>query len=271
MKSILVPVEDHTAIAAVLETAALAAGQFGSTVTGVPLRTLQFQVVGAEPIVAVSFPPADQDDAETVAAARRIFDSRTGPHAGPEVTFSWLEGAAIDDVALGSLARVYDLTVVGRPSNDEGGARMSTLESVLFDGGRPILIAPPKPPQPFGRKIVISWNCSTEGARTLAFAMPFLQKADQVSVLTIEEAVVAGPMGAEVCSNLKLNGINASEHTISAKGRRPGAAILEEADTLGCDLLIKSAYTQSRLRQMIFGGATSHILAQAEMPVLMAN
>ncbi|MDH3719661.1 MAG: universal stress protein, partial [Planctomycetota bacterium] len=50
-----------------------------------------------------------------------------------------------------------------------------------------------------------------------------------------------------------------------------GAAILQEATRLECDLLIKSAYTQSRLRQMIFGGATSHILAHAEIPVFMAN
>jgi nucleotide-binding universal stress UspA family protein len=36
-------------------------------------------------------------------------------------------------------------------------------------------------------------------------------------------------------------------------------------------LLVKGAYTQSRLRQMIFGGATRHILAHATLPVLMAN
>ena len=41
--------------------------------------------------------------------------------------------------------------------------------------------------------------------------------------------------------------------------------------SLGCDLLIKGAYTQSRLRQMIFGGATRHILANATLPVLMAH
>ena len=42
-----------------------------------------------------------------------------------------------------------------------------------------------------------------------------------------------------------------------------GEAILDHAMSLGCDLLVKSAYTQSRLRQMIFGGATRHVLANA--------
>jgi nucleotide-binding universal stress UspA family protein len=41
--------------------------------------------------------------------------------------------------------------------------------------------------------------------------------------------------------------------------------------SLGCDLLIKGAYTQSRLRQMIFGGATQYILDNAMIPVLLAN
>jgi len=43
------------------------------------------------------------------------------------------------------------------------------------------------------------------------------------------------------------------------------------AQSLSCDLLIKGAYTQSRLRQMIFGGATQHILDYAMIPVLLAN
>ncbi len=272
MKSILVPVEDHNAIDSVIDTAALAGDLLAGTVTGVALRTMQFQVVGAEPIVAVSFPPADQDDEDAIAKSRSLFDARTAKRRAPgAAAFDWSGAAAYDDVGLGSLARVYDLTVVGRPSSSDGGARMTTLESVLFDGGRPTLIAPPKSPAPFGKNIVVSWNCSTEAARTLAFAMPILQRAQQVNVLTIEEACVAGPTGAQACACLAANGIAARELTTSAKGRRPGAAILEEAAGMGCDLLVKSAYTQSRLRQMIFGGATSHILACAELPVFMAN
>ena len=58
---------------------------------------------------------------------------------------------------------------------------------------------------------------------------------------------------------------------VGLDGRNTGAVILETAQSLGCDLLIKGAYTQSRLRQMIFGGATQHVLANAAMPVLLAN
>jgi len=273
VKSILVPVEDHDAIAAVMKTAMLIGRHLDGIVEGITLRTMQLQVAGAEPIVAVSFPTADRNTEDTISRAKAHFDehSATALEEGDAVRISWKGSRAIDDIGLGCLARVYDLTVIGRPSDRHGGPRMTTLESALFDSGRPVLIAPSRPPALFGKNIVVSWNCSTEAARTLAFAMPLLYKAEKVSVLTIKEAIVTGPSGAEVCSNLAVSGIKADNHVISAGKRKPGAAILAEAAELGCDLLIKSAYTQSRLRQMIFGGATSYILANANLPVFMAN
>lgn len=272
MKSILVPVEDHATMNQVFATAAEAARALDGAVTALPLRPMQFQVVGAEPIVAVSFPPADQDDEDSKGKAKAMFEASLAD-IDPEIRskMSWQDADPLDDIGLGSIARVHDLTVLGRPGNDDGGVRMTTLESVLFDSGRPVLIAPPKHTGSLGKNIVMSWNCSTEGARTLAFALPLLKAAEKVTVLTIEQALVPGPSGAQVCENLKANGIAAEERTISAPSKKPGAAILEEAESIGCDLLIKSAYTQSRLRQMIFGGATSHILSHAELPVFMAN
>jgi nucleotide-binding universal stress UspA family protein len=67
------------------------------------------------------------------------------------------------------------------------------------------------------------------------------------------------------------NGIAAKTQQIRAGDRAVGAAILDQCRELGADLLLKGAYTHSRLRQMIFGGATSHILGAAELPVIMAH
>ncbi len=63
----------------------------------------------------------------------------------------------------------------------------------------------------------------------------------------------------------------ASALTVKPGSRSTGEVILEQAASLGCDLLVKCAYTQSRLRQMIFGGATRHILANATLPIFMAH
>jgi nucleotide-binding universal stress UspA family protein len=101
--------------------------------------------------------------------------------------------------------------------------------------------------------------------------MPFLLRAQKVTVLTVEGAWVPGPSGAEIAANLQRNGIPATAVEAAAQGRNPGEAMLAEAAKHGADLMVKGAYTQSRLRQMIFGGATSHILAHTEIPVFMAH
>ena len=148
---------------------------------------------------------------------------------------------------------------------------MTAFEAALFDSGRPVLMAPPVAPQTLGDTVLIHWNRSTETARAIALAMPVLAQAKRVQFLFVEGNSVAGPSAREAVGHLAAHGITATEKTVEAKGRNPGEVILAEAKTFGADLLIKGAYTQSRLRQMIFGGATSHILARAEIPVLFAH
>jgi nucleotide-binding universal stress UspA family protein len=149
---------------------------------------------------------------------------------------------------------------------------MVTLESALFESGRPVLIAPPNSPSTLATNVLIAWNCSTEQARTMADSMPLLRLAERITICTVEGATVAGPSGEQMARSLKLNGINADPITLKPIGKRnAGETLLAKAGELGCDLIIKGAYTQSRLRQMIFGGTTRHILANAKLPVLMAH
>ena len=71
--------------------------------------------------------------------------------------------------------------------------------------------------------------------------------------------------------SLQRNGIPATPLTVELDGRSTGETILATAASQDCDLLIKGAYTQSRLRELIFGGATRHILANATLPVFLAH
>jgi len=170
-----------------------------------------------------------------------------------------------------SYARLFDVCVLGRPGAERGDARMATAEAALFDSGRPILLAPPKAPAILGDTIMIAWNQSMETTRATAMAMPLLKSAKKVIVLTIPEHKVEGPTAEQMAHNLRANGVPAEALERSAKARGHGEAILEAATALSADLLVKGAYTQSRLRQMIFGGATSHILAKATLPVFMSS
>ena len=93
----------------------------------------------------------------------------------------------------------------------------------------------------------------------------------RVLVLTVEGGTVPGPSGEEVAGHLARHGITVSARTVEPAGRTTGEAILAEAAAFDADLILKGAYTHSRLREMIFGGATRHILNAAELPVLMAH
>jgi nucleotide-binding universal stress UspA family protein len=270
MKRILLPVDQSETMPAVLETARLLAGMFASTVEGVALRPAFADIVAPDPIVAVTIPPADWNETDFTRSVRQVFDAfAVQVPAGPDSPrFRWRGGSPIDDASLGSLGRVHDVTVIGRPGSR--GARMTAVESALFDSGRPVLMAPPTAPATLGETVLIHWNASTETARCMLFAMPILKQARRVALLAVEGALSPGPSVKEAVGYLEANGIAASDKTVPGRSR-PGETILAEAAALGADLLIKGAYTQSRLRQMIFGGATSHILSAAGIPVFFAH
>ena len=278
MKNILVPVEIHSSIESVLRTSALLARRFGGHVEGVALGPDLPDLVAFD--MPVSWTMSDQNAWRELAEdAHRRFETymmengvpaQAGSVASDGPSHSWLAENSFGDSQMASYARVFDVSIMGRPGAERGDPRMATAEAALFESGRPVLLAPPLPVETMGESIAISWNQSTETARAVAFAMPLLKAAKKVYVLTIENFSVEGPPGDQLAASLARHGINV-EAVTRPNARTQGEAVLDQSAKLGCDLLIKGAYTQSRLRQMIFGGATAHILSRATIPVLMAN
>lgn len=278
MKTVLVPTEKSDMTASVLATALQFAQRFDSYVEGFALRAAISDFVAADLIVADAWAVAETRDAELAKEARAAFEAFMQASGVPlhtagtsGLSYGWTEADSARDAFVGSYGRIFDIIVFGRPGSYPAGSSMAAVEAALFESGRPILVAPPAPLATIGENIVVAWNRSTETARCLALSMPLLHRAKKVTVLTVTGGMVAGPEAPEVARYLQLNGIAAEPITIDPGGRSTGEMFLEKATELGCDLLIKGAYTQSRLRQMIFGGATSHILAKTEMPVFMAN
>ena len=280
MKTILVPTAAHDLMRSVLETALLAGRRFGSYIEGFAIRPLITEYVPVDMVGGLTWTRDDITDEQAVAQARETFDRFMAERGVPrfmegglaDLGFGWLENASAGDTFVSSHARAFDMTVLGRPTAGQAEPSMATLEAVLFESGRPILIAPPTPPTRLGETIAIAWNGSTETARAVGFAMPFLLQAGRVIVITVEGGPLhEGPPGEQLARNLRLNGIKAEATTVKSERRSVGETLLKVSASLGVDLLIKGAYTQSRLRQMIFGGTTSHILAEATLPVFMAH
>jgi nucleotide-binding universal stress UspA family protein len=277
MKTILIPTEDHDAMPAVLEAAWLMARAFDSYMEGFAVRPSPGTYVTVEPVSSLAISGAYEGDAPKLARATfETFMQGRGvpPAAGQEpatLSYGWPAAEAKDDAFIGSYGRVFDLIVLGRPGRAAENPRMPPLEAALFESGKPVLIVPKAAPRTIGKNVLVAWNGSTEQANTNAYALPLLQAAEQVTLLTVQGGSTPGPSGEEAARHLRRNGIKAAALTVKPESRSTGEVVLDQAAALGCDLLVKCAYTQSRLRQMIFGGATRHILSHAGLPVFMAR
>ena len=278
MMTILIPIEQHEDTSSALQTALLIARRFDSYIEGFALQS-SINEFATFDMGGVSLVPFAEKDIEEAKKIRAVFESSMQelgvPPSGPAasgLSYGWLEDAPDGANTVGSYGRVFDLIVLSRASTKSTGLHNRAIKSGLFESGRPILLAPPIPPKQIATNILVAWNGSTEQTRAIVFAMPLLEQAERVTVLSIPGGTeVPGPSGEQVTRSLQRNGIPATLLTVELDGRSTGATILATAVAQDCDLLIKGAYTQSRLRQMIFGGATRHILANAMLPVLTAN
>lgn len=189
----------------------------------------------------------------------------TGPAAG------WREIEGMEEQVVGSHGRLFEVTVVGREFGRAWLNWRVIVESALFESGRPVMLTPETPRTTFGENVVIAWNSSAETARTIAFSMPLLTRARNVTVLSVKGWGIPNPGGKELAVYLARAGVPATALSVDPHGLSAGETILDQCARSGADLLIKGAYTQSRLRQLIFGGATRHVLAHAQLPVVLAH
>lgn len=208
---------------------------------------------------------------------RRAVEDRLR-RGGREVEFRTIEALGRD---LGRVAAVHarysDLAVLARPQDDPGGdMRLDTIEGVLYHAGRPVLVAPPGWQGPgFGEHIVIAWDASREATRALAEARTFLAHCKRATVLTVDAKPKAFGHGEQpglnIAAHLARRGVDVEVRNADGGGRPIARVLLEETQALGGDLLVMGAYSHSRLREMVFGGATRDVLATADVPVLMAH
>jgi len=278
MKTILVPTQNIPAMNSTLETAVLLAKRTGAYVEGIPLWFGVPEFVVAELASTFSIEIYRARREEGTAGARKLFETFMQEHGvAPRSTaeglaYGWFAEVPPGEGLVGSLGRAFDVIVMSRPDADTVAPYNRAIESGLFESGRPVLLAPPTAPKRIATNIMIHWNGSTEQARANAFAMPLLQLAERVTVLTVIDGQdVPGPSADQVRNQLRYNGIAARLKSIEREGRSTGEAVLAAAKDEGCDLLIKGAFTRNRLRQTIFGGATSHIMQHAELPLFMAH
>ncbi len=286
-KSILVPVGDAISGVAPLDAAMRLAGRFGSHVTALHVRvdpTTAVPLVGegmSGAMVEEMIGLAETQGAQRAMGARRAFDDACARHAMPLAiaapvlgpSAEWIDTVGREEDLVAWRGRLSDLLVFGHPGADAEMPTAMTLNTALMASGKPLLLCPDQLQTDFGRSIAIAWNGSAEAGRAVGCAMPFLREAKSVTVLSVAEhadSAVEAP-AAELTAYLGWNGVAAATTVVHASASHAGEELLRQASSCGADLLVMGAYTHSRLRQLILGGVTRHVIAHAKLAVLMTH
>lgn len=190
------------------------------------------------------------------------------------ITSEWrdVEGDLVDSVRLH--ARYADITVIGQ--DEPGDDDQSLADSLVLGVGRPVLVVPAAGKFPsLAERVVVGWNASREATRAVHDALPLLKRAKRVHIIAINPAGGMdghGDMpGADIGLHLSRHGINAVCEHIRADDISAGDVLLSRAADESADLLVMGAYGRSRLRELVLGGVTHHLLRHMTVPVLFSH
>ena len=171
-------------------------------------------------------------------------------------------------------ARTRDLTFL--PVPEQIGMDEIYTEAVVFESGRPVVLLPARagyaPMASAGDTVVVAWDYSRAAARSLSDALPILEQARRVIVLTVtnEKELKAESGTADLERHLKTHGINAGFKQVDAKGRPIGAVLTDFVAAEKADMLVMGAFGHARLVEFVLGGATRSILSRPPVPVFLS-
>jgi nucleotide-binding universal stress UspA family protein len=274
-KDILVHIDTPAAHARYAIAAELAA-RSGGALCGVYLRTTlinQYVNIGSIGYL----PPEDLDrlikehnqgQTEAAQAAAAVFAAAA---AAVGVASEWRTIDGDTSEALIAEARRSDLTVLPSPNpNPPYNAHGSAVDVAIGGAGPVLVIAPDAPQTAVGRQVLIAWNGSREAARAVRDALPLIDPAASVTVLSIR------PKGEDLTPDAGLR------RRLERQGFKPNMTVIgdnEEAQVLierhakaiNADLIVMGLYGHARLQEFVLGGASRGMLHSTVAPLLVSH
>ena len=281
IKSILAPITGYEKSDGALITGLRQARRLGAFVDVLhvkpdPRGAIAMVTDGAAgPMVTRNMELVEQESEAPATAAQRMIEGAckaadivaSGANAGAR--FTTIVGRAPDEVA--ARARVCDLVLMGRVSDESGFDWRMTLEAALMESGRPILLLPAERHKASGKRVAIAWNGSIEAAHAATAALPFLSQAERVLILSSADKVPVEPPVEALAEWLGRHGIRAEQKYVALGSWPVGEQLVGEAAGVGADFVVMGGYGHSRMRETIFGGATRAVLNESRLPVLLAH
>ncbi|MDH3219458.1 MAG: universal stress protein [Gammaproteobacteria bacterium] len=172
-----------------------------------------------------------------------------------------------------------DLLMLGQDQpEDPDNASYGLADALLFEGACPCIVVPHsgKLSTP-GKRVLLTWNASRESARAMREAMPLLQRAETVVVLSSEpddsdsDTARGHPHAEALAHYLESHGIESVSSGIADVDTSASDGIIGQAAEMNADLIVMGAYGHARLREIILGGVTRDMLKRAQVPLFLAH
>jgi nucleotide-binding universal stress UspA family protein len=165
----------------------------------------------------------------------------------------------------------HDLVLVGIRAGDT--TQQASAETILFGGGRPVLLVPEEAPVSAFGHVMIAWDGSRAATRALADARDFLTRAQSVAIVsaTGEKTLPDKNPGIRLAEYLAQHGIRASVSQVELDGHPIAEVLQRYARESGAGLLVMGGFAHSRMRDFVLGSATGGVLQDLRLPVLLSH
>lgn len=267
--ALIVNVETGTSSNAPIQIAAGLAGRFGAALIGVAAEPLALTsaAAGALAYPATLLPHEQERVRAMLAGAEERFRSVLAPDQAAQA--EWRGFIGNPTVALAEEARSADLLVIATEAAADAG-------EVLMRAGRPILVVPATITALEASTIVIGWQDTTQARRAIADALPFLERARKVLVLTVtgrdRPAAEMAPAGLEAITRLLVrHGVKAEAEARPLRQASVADELIQAARNAGADLIVSGGYGHARLREWAFGGVTRDLLTRCPICCLLSH
>lgn len=250
-----------------LRVARSLAARFGATLVGMHVTPVIPPIGGLSEWATYIPPEFVEAQREANSAARGRVRTAFEEVCGADQNAAWREAEGAPDRLLAAAARAADLVVAGRSENE--AVSPGAGEQLVVAAGVPVLMVPWHFDADFGKTVLVGWNGSREATRAAHDALPFLREAERVVLCTAGDPAEAGLDAA--AAMLRRHGVAVEAEATAGSDRVAGEVLLGRADAHGADLVVMGAYGHSRLREIVLGGATRHVLREATLPVLFGS
>jgi len=262
IKDILLYLDDSPACERRIDAALSLAQAQGARVTGLSIVTYGY------------YQPHYLHNEEKIAAAGALLGVKAQA-VGVAVSCRSIESSVVGVSTRELLIRTShcsDLVIVGqesrRTAHDE-----AVVEHLVTGAGRPVLIVPAAGVFPsVGKRVLVAWKNGREAARALHDALPILQQAEQVTLLTVaSEEESNQTLWEGIQEHLQQHDIQARAELQPVTSATLADSLLNQACEGGYDLLVMGAYCPVSRRGSQLGKAAGQILREMTIPVLMSH